>query len=522
MTARAFVTAWESGDRRAMYRLVAPRSRPAHGYPAFAAAYTSAQTTAGLRSVHRAAPVRLSGGVAQVPMEARTQLFGALTGTLRIPLVDVDGDYRVLWSPAMVFPGLAGGEHLVRAFHTPRRRGAILSRSYEALASGPPDERTYPQGTPFALITGYVQRPETAAAVQRRSAAGWPATAAYGQGGLEGSLDRILAGSPGVRLSARSAHGDRLLGVHPGAKPHNVVTTLSVPIQQAATDALGDKLGGVVVLDARTGALRAAAGDALTTLQPPGSTFKTITASAAFLSGKAHLTDTFPYERFALIGSTKLRNFHRELCGGTLVNAFAQSCNSVFAPLAIKVGADKLFSTATRFGFNQTPSIRYPVPASVIPRPVRLNSDWEVGVAGIGQGGVTATPLQMATVAETIAHGGAVHAPWLVRLPAASSDARPARSVIPASVAGDVAEMMKACVSYGTCQPAQSSLATVAGKTGTAELGKNIKSDAWFIGYAPAQAPRVVVAVLVVHGGVGGQTAAPIARAVIDAALENP
>ena len=89
MTARAFVIAWESGDRRAMYRLVAPRSRPAHGYPAFAAAYVSAQTTAGLRSVHRAAPMRVSGGAAQVPMEARTQLFGALTGTLRIPLVEV-------------------------------------------------------------------------------------------------------------------------------------------------------------------------------------------------------------------------------------------------------------------------------------------------------------------------------------------------------------------------------------------------------------------------------------------------
>ena len=82
--------------------------------------------------------------------------------------------------------------------------------------------------------------------------------------------------------------------------------------------------------------------------------------------------------------------------------------------------------------------------------------------------------------------------------------------------------MMRAVVSYGTGVPAQSSLATVAGKTGTAELGPGIKSDAWFIGYAPAEAPRVVVSVLIVHGGVGGKTAAPIARQVIDAALQNP
>jgi peptidoglycan glycosyltransferase len=91
--------------------------------------------------------------------------------------------------------------------------------------------------------------------------------------------------------------------------------------------------------------------------------------------------------------------------------------------------------------------------------------------------------------------------------------------VITKHVADDVAEMMRAVVAYGTGTLASSSIATVNGKTGTAELGPGIKTDAWFVGYAPAEAPRVVVSVLIVHGGVGGQTAAPVARQMIEDAL---
>jgi peptidoglycan glycosyltransferase len=86
-------------------------------------------------------------------------------------------------------------------------------------------------------------------------------------------------------------------------------------------------------------------------------------------------------------------------------------------------------------------------------------------------------------------------------------------------VAAKVAAMMRAVVSYGTGTAASSALATVNGKTGTAEVGPGIKTDAWFVGYAPAEAPRVVVSVLIVHGGVGGEVAAPIARSMIEAAL---
>jgi peptidoglycan glycosyltransferase len=125
----------------------------------------------------------------------------------------------------------------------------------------------------------------------------------------------------------------------------------------------------------------------------------------------------------------------------------------------------------------------------------------------------------MAAVAQVVANRGIYNAPWLSRLPRRTSDrAHPTRA-ISARVASDIANMMRAVVSYGTGTSASSAFATINGKTGTAELGPGIKSDAWFIGYAPAQDPKVAVAVLVVHGGVGGKVAAPLGRQVLEAAL---
>jgi peptidoglycan glycosyltransferase len=125
----------------------------------------------------------------------------------------------------------------------------------------------------------------------------------------------------------------------------------------------------------------------------------------------------------------------------------------------------------------------------------------------------------MASVGQVIASRGVLHPPWIARSPSQIHDRRASRRVITKHVADDVGEMMRAVVAYGTGTLASSSIATVNGKTGTAELGPGIKSDAWFVGYAPAEAPRVVVSVLIVHGGVGGQTAAPIARQMIEDAL---
>jgi peptidoglycan glycosyltransferase len=140
-------------------------------------------------------------------------------------------------------------------------------------------------------------------------------------------------------------------------------------------------------------------------------------------------------------------------------------------------------------------------------------------VAGIGQGGVIASPLQMASVAQTIASHGIRHPPFIVHSPRVLRDKQAPVKVIGPRVAGEVRQMMEAVVSYGTGTSAAISGITVAGKTGTAEVGPDRPSDAWFIAFAPADAPRIAVAVLIVNGGVGGDVAAPIARQVLEAAL---
>ena len=158
---------------------------------------------------------------------------------------------------------------------------------------------------------------------------------------------------------------------------------------------------------------------------------------------------------------------------------------------------------ADRFGFNRPPAIAYPAPTSVTPKPGALGSDLAVGVAGIGQGGVDASPLQMASVAATIGSEGVRRQPWLVRKPRSARDREPRRRVLPRGVARDVRTMMEAVVEYGTGTSAAIAGVQVAGKTGTAEVGSGRNDDAWFVGFAPAVKPRLAVAVLVVNGGVG-------------------
>jgi peptidoglycan glycosyltransferase len=516
---RAFAAAWAAGDFRTMYRQLTPSARQNTPYPAFLAAYQQDASTATLRGVRVKGPLRVVSGEATVPVVLRTRLFGRLHEVFTLHLTRVGDRYGVGWGPQLAWPGLSPGETLARTTGAPVKRGEILANDGTVLASGFGANRIYPQGQPFYYLTGFLRGPQTADDRRRRVAEGWPAGSLYGQGGLEESLDSTLGGMPWIHLVARSSTGDRILGRRHGRHPRNVVTTLDPALQTAATDALGGRYGGIVIMDPRDGALRAAAGIAMDARQPPGSTFKMVTASAALTAGVVNLDTYFTPARYAYVGGFKLRNFHHELCGGTLVESFANSCNSVFGPVAVKTGGKQLLATADRYGFNAKPTPDYPVVHSVTPGASELKNIVDLGVAGIGQGGVAATPLQMASVGQVIADGGVMRPPWIVRRPRSINDRSHRHRVISRRVAADVGEMMRAVVAYGTGTLAASPLATVNGKTGTAELGPGIKTDAWFVGYAPAEAPRVVVSVLIVHGGVGGQTAAPIARDMIDAAL---
>ena len=129
--------------------------------------------------------------------------------------------------------------------------------------------------------------------------------------------------------------------------------TIRLPLTQVAQAALGGRLGGVAVIRPRDGAVLALAGLAVSAPQPPGSTFKIITLSAALTHHIASPSSSYPIRTYALLSGVRLNNASGEACGGSLSTAFAESCNSVFAPLGVAVGARRLVATAERFGFNE-------------------------------------------------------------------------------------------------------------------------------------------------------------------------
>jgi cell division protein FtsI/penicillin-binding protein 2 len=317
----------------------------------------------------------------------------------------------------------------------------------------------------------------------------------------------------------------------PGKPVH---TTIDPDLQQAAVLALGGTYGGVAVLDARHGSVLGLAGIAFSGPQPPGSTFKLITTTAALDAGIVKPSDQFPIETQSVVGGRVVANAHNEACGGSFAQAFAESCNSVFVPLGPKIGSSRLVSTAERYGFNSPPSLydsaalrAVDLPSSTLPG--HIDGDLDLGVTAIGQGEVLATPLEMASVAQAIGNGGVREPTAIVRDPGLRPAAKPVR-VTSRQTAATLRALMLGVVSYGTGTAAALPGVDVAGKTGTAELGplnpsaqgkaSNQRVDAWFTCFAPASHPSLVVAVMVVDAnGDGGTVAAPIAHQILASGL---
>jgi penicillin-binding protein A len=500
-----------------MYALLDDASKRAYSPREFRRAYRDAAATATARRVDAGEPGGEHDGSVTVPIVLHTRVFGRVPGELSLP---VSGE-RVTWGPLLAFPGLRRGEGLSRRSEPPRR-GTLLSRNGKVLARGPVDDRSSPLEAIAGSIAGTLAPEETAEERRALYSQGFPRDWPVGQSGLEEAFENRLSGRPGGQLLA----GTRLVARASPRPATPVRTTIDTVLQEAAVTALAGRFGGVAALDPRNGEIRALAGIAFSAPQPPGSTFKIVTTAAALEEGAVKPGTEFPISTAATIDGVELENANGEYCGGSFRNSFAHSCNSVFAPLGVEIGAEALVDAAERFGWNADPTVPGEVP-STLPPATEIKTPLEVGSTAIGQFRTLATPLQMASVAQTIAARGVRRLPTL-----SMGDATRSERIIKRRIARTIESLMLDVVAYGTGTAAALPGVKVAGKTGTAELEDTRdpetgeteppdpnNTDAWFAAYAPAGRPKIAVAVMLVRAGAGGATAAPAARVVLDAAL---
>ena len=437
-----------------------------------------------------------------------------------------------------------------------RERGAILVGKDAVARSVPSDDkykfqRTYSEPMKYAPLTGYF--------------------AFFSQTGVERSQNSVLSGDDSRLFVTRLV--DLLSNTDP--KGGNVQLTINRAAQDAAWDGLqalpGDAQGAVVALEPTTGRVLAMASTptfdpnnfashdfgavadlgveldadprqplinrAIGTTLPPGSTFKLITAAAAIESGNYDADSMVPggYKFKLPQSSTSIGNYDGSNCGGqriTLTRALQVSCNVTFLTLANELGNEALADQAEAFGFNSTSLEDLGGQAtSLYPRDM---DPPQTAMSGIGQSSVTATPLQMAMVAAGIANDGDVMRPYVVdevRAPNLSvldkTDPQSISKAISSTTAEELTRMLVATVDDGTAAPAQIPGIEVAGKTGTAQSTADRPPYAWFVSFAPANDPKVAVAVLVQSSDTtrseigGGALGGPIAKAIMEAVINK-
>jgi penicillin-binding protein A len=451
-----------------------------------------------------------------------------------------------------------------------RQRGAIVVDGKSVAESRPTNDklkylRTYPGGAAYAPATGFY-------------------SLIYGATGIEQTDNSLLTGSDNRLFTRRLS--DLLTGRDP--RGGNVVLTLNPAAQEAAYKALAGRRGAVVALDPRTGAILTLVSSpsynpstltshdtkaintaygkltadqqgplldrALNQAYPPGSTFKTVVAAAAFQHGKNPDSQIPCQLKYApKSGGQPLTNFGGESCPNpvSINEAFTKSYNTAFAELGVSLGEQTIRQTAAAFGLNGT---GFDVPlhvsasqvcdARVDPKATdgtdgcRISDEAALAQSSIGQRNVKMTPLQGAMIAATVANRGQLMQPYLIKQLQApdlsvldQTEPQPFNhdqpQTIPAEVAGQLSSMMVSVVNNGTGQLAKLPNVQVAGKTGTAENAPGAQPHAWFIGFAPADNPQVAVAVVIENAGnensdaTGGEASAPIAKTVIDTILKT-
>lgn len=415
-------------------------------------------------------------------------------------------------------------------------RGRILASDGTVLAQSTGDRRAYPLDGSLAQTVGYVS--------QR-----------YGTSGLEDAYDRALtpADTTGDFGAQVGQIVEALSGKSSVSRGADIVTTIDPAVQNELYGELNrySRAAGVV-LDPRSGAVLALASvpsfdpnhltaefpslthdqsspllnRAINGLYPPGSTFKIFTAGSALDSGTVTMQSTFYDPGYYTIGNFRLHDDEGEATGTQdLTGAFALSSNVDFGQIALKMGTDTFYRYLDRWGIGSSLDFQLPASRDHVP-PQASILPGELAQMGFGQGALLMSPMQMALIAATIADGGSEPRPYLVRQVvwpgAAGSSYGPAQLAAPisADTAASVKKMMIAVVERGTGTSAQLAGVTVAGKTGTATNPFGA-AHSWFVCFAPAENPRVVVAVIVENAGYGAAVAAPIARNVLRVALSH-
>jgi len=414
-------------------------------------------------------------------------------------------------------------------------RGRIVDRNGVSLAYSRQDDsgryqRCYPYGSIAAHVVGYCSEK-------------------YGTSGAENTFNGYLSGA---------TNAQRFLGpivnLWSNKAGNNVVLTIDADVQAAAYRALGNHRGAVVVLDPRTGAILAMVSKpsfdpatidsdwdsiadaensplvnrAVQGLYPPGSTIKVMIADAALTENVTDLKKTYLCEGVLKIGPDyELTESNHEAHGRVnLEEALTVSCNVTFGTIGLELGDSRMAKTFERYGFTKPLDDELSEATSRLPDFSRLG-DGDLAQTAIGQGSLLVTPLRMAMLAEVFANKGVMMEPYIVSKIVATDGSilrrfAPEEFITPTSPeqAQLIGRMMESVVNEGTGYAAQLPDVQVAGKTGTAE-NPHGAPHAWFIGFAPADDPQVVVAVIVENAGTGGEFAAPIARRVMAAVLSK-
>ncbi len=438
---------------------------------------------------------------------------------------------RQVWFVIFEGPALNADPRNPRQARSAAGRGAILARDGTFLAVTRNGKRIYPGGAAFAHAVGY-------------------ASARFGTAGLEDAFDRALMPEHAASDPLETVF-EIFSGSRPPAQGADVTTTLDPVVQHALLRGLAPfgRAAGIV-LDPRTGAVLALASvpgfdpntleadfarlshdersplldRATSGLYPPGSTFKIITAADALDAGVVTPATMFDDTGGFAVGNFVVRNDEEERTGRqNLSGAFALSSNVDFARIAIDLRPDRWYAYAARWQLAAPLPFDLPVSRDRLP-PADTLSPSMLAQLGFGQASLLVTPLRMALITATIAHGGVMPQPFIVR-----TIARPAQTPvqtraatlgepISAQTASAVRDMMIAVVTRGTGTAAGLPNVSVAGKTGTA-TNPHGKSHAWFVAFAPAAAPRIAVAIVIENVGYGGSFAAPVAKRVLQVAL---